>query len=329
MPQMGGLLKKMPYTAFTMLVGCLAIAGAGIPALAIGFSGFYSKDYIVAQGLAFWTKNPQFGGLFFYAAVIGAGMTAFYMFRLWYLTFLGEPRDKAIHHHAHESPKVMTMPLVVLAIFAAASAWNVWGTNFGLQPLLQQAQPAGIEEGIADGLLLPHVAMPSQELAHEHGNHLKAEWAAFATALVGFVFATAFYGLRWLNPEDARRTFAPIHRFLLRKWLFDELYAAIFIRPLLTISGWVAAIDKRGLDWAIDQLAILVTVIAKLDDWFDRTFVDQIVNSAARWTYAFGIRLRALQTGNIRQYVMWLAAGAVSLFILMSLYWNYALAVGN
>ena len=329
MPRMGGLLKKMPYTALTMLVGCMAIAGAGIPALAIGFSGFYSKDYIVAQGLAFWTKNPQFGGLFFYAAVIGAGMTAFYMFRLWYLTFVGKPRDEAVHHHAHESPKVMTMPLVILATLAAVSAWNVWGTNFGLQPLLEQAQPAGIEKGIGDGLLLPQIAMPSQEIAHEHVNHLKAEWAAFATALVGFVLATAFYGLRWLKPEDARRTFAPIYWFLVRKWLIDELYAALFIRPLLKISAWVAVIDKRGLDWAIDHLAIWTTWIARLDDWIDRTFVDRFVNWAARRTYALGMQLRVLQTGNIRQYVMWLAVGTVALFVLMSLYWNYALAAGS
>ena len=114
MPRMGGLLKKMPYTAWTMLVGCLAISGAGVPTV-IGMSGYYSKDYIIAQALVFKTANPMFCWLF-YIAVAAAGMTAFYMFRLWFMTFTGKPRDEHIYEHAHESPPTMTVPLVILAV---------------------------------------------------------------------------------------------------------------------------------------------------------------------------------------------------------------------
>jgi NADH-quinone oxidoreductase subunit L len=325
MPRMGGLLKKMPYTAWTMLVGCLAIAGAGVPTL-VGLSGFYSKDLIIAQALSFRSHNPPFGGLFFYVAILGAGMTAFYMFRLWYLTFAGEPRDARIYQHAHESPKVMTLPLVILATLAVVAAWNLLQTGYGLQPLLEQARPLQFEQNVANGAILPYVMMPAEHLAHAPDIHTSAEWVAFFTALIGFVLATAFYGLRKLDAEDARRTFAGIHRFLVHKWWFDELYSLLLVRPVLRISGWAAGFDKRGIDWLVDHLAISVTVVARFDDWFDRVFVDRFVNLAAQWTYVIGLRLRVLQTGNIRQYVMWLAVGTVMLFVFMSLYWNLALA---
>jgi NADH-quinone oxidoreductase subunit L len=324
MPMMGGLRRKMPVTAMTMLIGCLAIAGAGIPTV-IGLSGFHSKDYIIAQDLSFWTANPRFGGFFFYAALLGAGLTALYMFRLWYMTFAGNPRDGHVYYHAHESPKSMTVPLMILAFFAVVAGWNVPFTGFGLEPLLRQATPAGIAEGVAGGSLWPGVTMPAEHLAHAHENSVKAEWAAFGVALAGFVLATLFYGLRKLDPADVRRTFAPLYRFLVRKWMFDELYAFCFVRPVLRISGWVAAVDRKGIDWLVDNSARAVQSVARLDDWIDRVFVDSAVNLAAQWTYALGMRLRTVQTGSIRQYVLWIAVGTVGLFVLMSLYWNYAI----
>ncbi|HEX3654631.1 MAG TPA: proton-conducting transporter membrane subunit [Pirellulales bacterium] len=136
MPMMGGLRHKMPWTAYTMLVGCLAIIGAGIPFL-IGFSGYYSKDAIIAQALSFWHHNPTHGAVFFFAAAGGASLTAFYMFRLWYLTFAGVPRDHHVYEHAHESPKVMYMPLVVLAVFALAIGWSFPGV-IGVADWLEQ-----------------------------------------------------------------------------------------------------------------------------------------------------------------------------------------------
>ena len=321
MPQMGGLRRKMPYTALTMLIGCLAIAGAGIPTV-IGLSGFHSKDHIMAQALNFWNKNPGFGGLFFYAALVGAGMTAFYMFRLWYMTFAGNPRDGYVYHHAHESPGVMTVPLMILALFAVVAAWNIPFTQIGLDPLLRQSQPAGTAGGMAHGQIWPHVTMPA-ELPHRDATRYTAEWAAFAVALVGFLFATMFYGLRKFDPKDAARSFAPIYRLLVHKWWFDELYAFLFVRPVLRVSGWVAAIDRRGIDWLADGSARAVERVSRIDNWIDRIFVDHTVDVIARWVYVLGLRLRVLQTGNIRQYVMWIAVGAVGLFVLANLYWNY------
>jgi NADH-quinone oxidoreductase subunit L len=331
MPKMGGLRKKMPFTAYAMLVGCLAIAGAGIPAIlglkSIGFSGFHSKDGIIAQDLLFWHANPRIGSLFFYTALIGAGMTAFYMFRLWYMTFAGNPRDGYVHHHAHESPKVMTIPLMILAVMAIISAWNIPWTNVGLSPLLHQAQPAGTAEGVDGGQIWTSIRMPAEHIAHEtHEIAFRAEWSAFGVALAGFLLSTAFYGLRKLDPNDVRRTFWPVYRFLVDKWYFDELYQFILVRPVLRISGWVAAIDKNGIDWLADRLAWLVESLARLDDWIDRLFVDRLIDMIAQRTYDLGMRLRTIQTGSIRQYVLWMVVGAVGLFVLVSLYWNYAIS---
>jgi NADH-quinone oxidoreductase subunit L len=322
MPQMGGLRRKMPVTSLTMLIGCLAIAGAGIP-MVIGLSGFKSKDYIVAQALNFWNHNPGFGGLFFWAALVGAAMTAFYMFRLWYMTFAGNPRDGHVYHHAHESPPSMTVPLMILAVFAVVVAWDIPLTSLGLDALLRQSQPAGIGERAAVGLWWQHITVPGEHLAHEHEVEVPAEWAAFAVALTGFGLATLFYGLHKFDPKDAARTFAPIYRFLVHKWWFDELYAFLFVRPVLRISGWVAAIDKRGIDWLVDGSARIVEGVSRIDDWIDHIFVDRPIDLIARWTYVLGLRLRAIQTGNVRQYVMWIAVATVGLFMLASLYWNY------
>ncbi|MFM8220094.1 MAG: proton-conducting transporter membrane subunit, partial [Planctomycetaceae bacterium] len=106
MPQMGGLRKKMPITAIAMLVGVIAIAGLAIPGTPIAFSGYHSKDAVVASALTFSELNPAHF-LLFYIPLAGAGITAFYMFRLWFYTFAGEPRDAHVYEHAHESPAVM------------------------------------------------------------------------------------------------------------------------------------------------------------------------------------------------------------------------------
>ena len=168
--------------------------------------------------------------------------------------------------------------------------------------------------------------MPAEGLSHAPEISFTAEWSAFGVAFLGFVLATVFYGLRKLDPEDVRRSFPRLYWFLVHKWCFDEIYGFLFVRPLLRISGWVAALDRKVIDSLADNSARAVELLARLDDWIDRIFVDALVSLIARWTYVLGLRLRTFQTGNVRQYVMWIVVGTVGLFVLMSLYWNYAIA---
>jgi NADH:ubiquinone oxidoreductase subunit 5 (subunit L)/multisubunit Na+/H+ antiporter MnhA subunit len=220
----------------------------------------------------------------------------------------------------------MYVPLIILAVFAVVVAWNLPLTGIGLEPLLEQSRPAGTAEKAS----VPAVTIPSEHDTHAEYNyfsiHVPATLSAFGLALFGFVLATAFYGLRKLDPEDARRQFAPIHRFLLNKWWFDELYHFLFVRPVLRISGWVAAIDKKGIDWLADNSARATQATSRFDDWIDRLFVDGTVNGIARWTHAVGLWLRTVQTGNLRQYVVWIAVGTVALFVVISFYFSHAVA---
>jgi len=311
MPKMGGLRKKMPITASTMFIGCLAIIGAGVP-FVFGLSGFYSKDAIIAQALSFQQHNPTHGAVFFYAAAGGAAMTAFYMFRLWYMTFAGQPRDHHVYDHAHESPTIMYGPLVVLAVFAIVLGWPFHGVVVNM---LEQARPAGETGG---GVLLASLAYPNEHASHAHGIHVQATLYAFSSALGGFLLATVFYGLRWLNPNDIRQQFAAIYHFLLNKWYFDELYDAVFVRPARGLAKLVSGFDRNGIDWLIDNLARWTRGLADIDDLIDRYLVDGAVNLTAGWTYSLGRSLRSVQTGKLRQYVMLIVIGTVALTILIN-----------
>lgn len=324
MPKMGGLLKKMPWTAGTMLVGCLAISGAGIP-LVIGLSGYYSKDSILAQLYSYAAQNPAYGWLFV-AAAGGAALTAFYMFRLWFLTFVGEPRDAHLFAHAHESPRVMYVPLVILAVFAAVAGGNVPWTHLGLAPLLEQARPIGTAEGATGGVFLPALAVPAEHLSHAPAIHIPVSFMAFGAALAGFLLAAVIYWWRLLDADVLRRASGPVYGFLRNKWWFDELYRGLFIRPALVVAALAAAVDKFVIDGIAHALARAVRLLSDFDEWIDRLFVDGAVNLTARATYAVGLRLREVQTGRLRQYVMWVAVGTVALFVLTMFLWSYALA---
>ena len=176
MRKMGGLFTKMPVTAITMLVGCLAIAGVALPFVGdvsgIGFSGHYSKDAILEQAYSFaqTAGNPAFTSIFFVLALGGAALTSCYMFRMWFMTFVGQPRDQERFDHAHESPPVMTLPLVILAVLATAVAWDF--------ELIGAAIVAGaffILRGVEKGWFLPaahgHVHDDHGHDAHGHDSH--------------------------------------------------------------------------------------------------------------------------------------------------------------
>ena len=322
MTEMGGLRKKMPITAYTMLIGCLAIIGAGVPLTPIGFSGYFSKDSIIEQA---WSHAQTNGGgywVFLVMAVLGATMTAFYMFRIWFMTFTGAPRNHHRYDHAHESPRTMTWPLILLAVFAIAVAWPA----FRLTHVLMQAQPIGTAEGGA-GVLIEDLIVPAEHLSHAPNIKLKAGLAAFTSAMVGLFAAMVIYLWRFLDPTEIKQTFKPVYTLLWNKWYFDQLYNVLFIRPALFIGRQIAGFDRGVIDWFLHACAWACRgVAAVFDAVFDRTLVDGTVNTAAHWTWDFGLLLRKFQTGSLRQYVLFIVMGTwfmclayfAAAFVLMS-----------
>jgi NADH:ubiquinone oxidoreductase subunit 5 (subunit L)/multisubunit Na+/H+ antiporter MnhA subunit len=317
MRKMGGLRKVMPYTAYTMLIGCLAIIGAGIP-FVIGLSGYYSKDSILAQALSYSQANPRHA-ILYWAVAGGAFLTAFYMFRLWFMTFAGTPRDHHVADHAHESPPVMVMPLVVLSVLAVVAGWSLSG-GFGIANLLEQSRPAGTAETVAGGFAFGQtLTIPAEHLSHEGAIHVTATTTAFVTALGGVLLAAAMYVWRVISPEVVATMFRPVYTFLANRWYFDELYRALFVLPALGIARLASGTDKGLIDRFIDGLAWATRQVAGIDAWIDRNLVDGLVNATANATWAAGLELKKLQTGRLRQYVMFIAVGTVALFVLASM----------
>ncbi len=324
MTEMGGLRKKMPITAYTMLVGCLAIIGAGIPLTKIGFSGYYSKDAIIEQAFSFGSSNPAHV-LLQWAPVGGAFITAFYMFRLWYMTFAGKPRNQERYDHAHESPQVMTAPLILLAVFAIGVGWNFPGTDLGVTNLLDQARPVGTL-ATTQGEILTGLTIPSEPDSHEWEFKKPAGIAAFFTAAAGLLLATLVYWWdKGLNPSELREfgPFKPIHNFLWNKWWFDELYDLIFVKPTKAVSAFIAWFDRNIIDTIIHAIAAICRGISVIfGSVLDNKVVNGFVDGVAKGTWDTGLSFRKLQTGSVRQYVMFIAVGTILLFVAISFVQN-------
>jgi NADH:ubiquinone oxidoreductase subunit 5 (subunit L)/multisubunit Na+/H+ antiporter MnhA subunit len=323
MRKMGGLAKTMPWTAGTMLVGCLAIIGAGIP-FVIGFSGYYSKDAILAQALSFSTANPSHSILFL-AVAGGAFLTSFYMFRLWFMTFAGEPRDHHVAEHVHESPPVMVWPLVALAVLAVVAGWTLPG-GFGLANMLEQARPAGTGATTAGGFVFGSLVYPAEHDSHVGAIHATATMTAFTTALAGVLLAAVMYLWKIVSPALVAGMFKPLYTFLVNRWYVDELYHAIFVMPTFGIAALASACDRTVIDRIIDGVAWGARQLAGIDAWIDRNLVDGLVNATANATWHAGLWLKRLQTGRLRQYVMFIVIGTVALFVLASLVFRTSLA---
>ena len=310
MPKMGGLLKKMPITALTMLVGVCAIAGFPM-ILGLHFSGFHSKDAIVASALAFVKANPSHFLLFF-IPLLTAGITAFYMFRLWFFTFWGKPRDQHVYDHAHESPWIMTIPLLILAPFAWLCAFG--GEQGNLYLMITGDEPSHIAAGVAaateGGLVLPgHEAI--------HAVHSTAGILALAAAFSGALLAYLLYGTNVVNLDKMKQQLSGIHGFLTNKWHFDELYDALFMYPAHKVAAFCAWFDKAVFDNIVHGFAKAGIVVAKWDRMFDEKVVDGFVNLVGDSTKSFGDSLKVVQTGRLRQYVMFIVLGVVALFAIV------------
>jgi NADH-quinone oxidoreductase subunit L len=263
--RMGGLRRKMPLTWWTFLVGTLAIAGAP------GTAGFFSKDAILAHT---WTSGHH---VLWLIGVITAGLTAFYMFRLLFLTFCGELRaDEHTAHHIHESPAVMTLPLVVLAVLSLIGGW------------------VGLPEGFLWGDAFGHWLAPVTGAAHGEAHALTTELVlmlvttllAAAGAILAWVLYLRLPGL----PMVLAWRLGAIHRALVNKYWIDELYEALVVRPYVRLSELLWRVMDQGL-------------------------IDGMVNGAAAAVVANGQLWRYVQTGNVQHYALVFLGGALALLL--------------
>lgn len=290
--KMGGLWRVMPITAFTMLVGVLAIAGTPF------FSGWYSKDQIIGAALGFGLDHKQHI-LLLILPLLTAGMTAYYMFRLWFLTFAGKPRDEHVREHAHESPSVMTVPLIVLAILSVGVAWGwpIWDANeSAIGKVLAKSEPAAVAIGFEKEI----------HTAHEH--HLLAAGLALALAVAGAGVAYLYFCRTQPSRDALYATGSPAYRFLLNKWYFDEAYDAAVVEPTVALAKASAAADKRPTD--APPPPGLVELPPKR---FDLLTLDGILNALGQAVESAGRSLRTVQSGNLRGYVVALALTAALL----------------
>lgn len=319
MIKMGGLYPKMKITALTMLVGVLAISGIPL------FSGWYSKDAIIAQAFGYCKVHGEHF-LLFALPLITAGMTAFYMFRMWFMTFTGKHRDDHVHEHAHESPWVMTLPLVVLAFFSVVVAWGwpIWDPEASaLEHTLHHSMPESVmaDYGQVAGLDVPNdIPFKKHEISERHlahEAHAFAGYLALVVVLIGIAFATIIYYYRVLDPAEAKEQFPGVHRFLWHKWYFDELYSALLVRPALAVAGWFRSFDSKVIDGVIDGTARRTVGLSWLSGWADLRIVDGLVNLTARVCYAIGNWFRGFQTGYIRSYVLFLVMAAIGIWVLL------------
>jgi NADH-quinone oxidoreductase subunit L len=263
--KMGGLAKKLPHTHWTFLVGCIAIAG--IPP----FSGFFSKDEILVNAYA---HNP----ILYWIGLGGALMTAFYMFRLYAMTFRGSFRGtREQEHHLHESPWQMTMPLIVLAVLAMLAGF------------------VGIPELFAkDAHRLEHYLAPvfaaSTQLKEAHHLTHSAEYMLLGVSLTLITIAI-FYALNRFSKKPETEDASSFGKVLADKWYVDELYHNIITKPLNGLAVFFNRfIEKSGIDG-------LVNGVGKSVHWGSR-------------------QLRLLQSGQVGSYVLWMVLGILVLIVI-------------
>ena len=308
---MGGLRNRIPITFWTMTAGVFAISGI------YPFSGFFSKDEILYQ--TFISPNPLHS-LLWLVGLATAGLTSFYMFRLWFKTFFGTPRvqeaspnhghgtapDLHSNHHApvhasksstvtleadpepnpthgvHESPWVMTLPLIVLAILATIGGW------VGIPAAL-----GGHNE--FEHFLAPVFATATKPIleAASHALELTLAAVSLLTAALGFFFAYLFYYRKPGTAAALAKKFAPVYSLLDHKYWVDEIYGRMIIAPLLAFSRLI------------------------LSGLVDGGIVQGTSTGLAVSTRASGWLVRRIQSGNIRSYAGWLAIGAAAVIAIV------------
>ena len=307
MSHMGGLRKKLPITWITFGIGTFAIAG--LPFL----SGFYSKEAILGQALAFLHHNetshnfPQIlAALPFIFGIVTAGMTAFYMFRLFFGVFHGEPRDEHAFEHAHESPWTMTAPLCVLAFLA------IFAGGIGLPELgLPQFNSEWFEHRVSSVELYKPASEAALEefhkILHDPHNHHLVMGASIGMFLAGIGLASLFF--LPFGPFYRKQVLAPgtalggIQVFLKNLWYIDRLWTWVALHILHMFQIAAGAFDQYVVDGFVNLWGTLCRYALSVSGTVDYWGVDGTVRGIGNLSLRSGARLRRLQTGFLQEYV--------------------------
>ena len=266
--KMGGLFRKIPITAGVMLVATLAIMGM------FPFSGFFSKDEILLS--AFYNHSVPGGRLYWIIGLVTAGLTSFYMWRMYFVVFTGKCRaDEETQHHIHESPPSMTVPLIVLALLSLVGGWVGWphalGGHNSFHAFLGPATQNIHLELTAAQELIPMAF-------------------ALAVGIVGFAIAWFMYaGGRSTLPDRLEKALKPVHEAAYRAWRVDELYDLVIVRPV------------KGMAWLFHRVV----------DYFLIDLV--LVNGVGLLVQGIGKLLRFFQNGQVQRYAVGMVIGLAAI----------------
>jgi NADH-quinone oxidoreductase subunit L len=180
--------------------------------------------------------------------------------------------------------------------------------------MIHGSQPAGLEHGL-EASAAGELALPGAH--HVHEVHSEAGTYALIAAVSGTLLAYLFYGIGLVNPAEIKRQFVGCYTFLVEKWRFDDLYDAMFVQPAHVVASWAAWIDKNIIDWFLHACCRFGVWVSTWDRIFDERVIDRIVNLLGDVTFGIGASLRVVQTGKLRQYIMFIAIGVVALFVLL------------
>ena len=293
--KMGGLWNKIPITAKTFFIATLAIAGI------FPFAGFFSKDEILGRAFDRYFSLWLVG-------FITAGMTAFYMFRLLFLTFFGYSRaDEHVEKHIHESPPAMTVPLVILAGLSFIGGWIGWPGSLGgenrferfLEPVL-----AGVvtETGA--------VKIAHHAVAKEYALML----ASLSIAGAGIWLAYQFYRTKRFAPELVAARWPKFYQLLLHKYYVDEIYDAAIVGRTKDLGTLLGRFDENVIDGlGVNGAGWLARFGSTLSMWWDKWIIDGLLNFSARMMQLFSYPVRWLQSGVFSRYAMLILVGLVIL----------------
>lgn len=307
MRNMGGFRKKMPITHFSMLLSTFAIAGVPL------FSGFLSKDAILAGTLSFAQHNPQhiLLPIFGFSA---AAITAFYMFRMIFLTFYGEAKKPEIINDIHESPKEMTGPLVLLG----GLSLFIWYT-------LPYFNPMSTHGWFTDLVVPRNAVVPGNLTAKEiedgaHHAHYLAMYISIAVAFSGIALAYLMYIKKVFVPKNWAKKAGFLYYWSLNKYYFDQNYNRFLYQPTLRLARKVAWVDWDLYDkYFINSFGHLTNIVSKITGKLDYHGIDQVfVDGNGKIVNLFGKIIKTIQTGRLQNYILYVTAGVIILMILQS-----------